>query len=313
MPPELPQPPTVVPWYRQRWFRIVLIIVGVMALIAAIVAATLAIVWNSRPEKALVDTATYALKTPGSYRVQSGSTNVTVEVNGQLYAARGTINDVPFEAVVNGNSTLYIKSSDIAKIYNLFMANSAPNAYAEIASRIASTFNNEWIQIDLANSPVNLPAVSNVSCGVASKNIFSTDSNSQQQIVGAYIEHPFFLIESSKSSDQSSYQLSVDRQKFDAFTESFATNGLVNATASCTDSVDAIQQFLAADTTITVVVSEPTHQLKQLTLTTPEKTSTVTADYSAAPIISIPTDAITIDQITSSAVQSVLLPFLRSQ
>ena len=307
MPPEVPL--VLVPWYRHRWFKLTLIVIGVIALIAAILAAVVVIIWNASPEKALFDSASYALNTPGTYHVKASNTDIRLDVNGRQYAASGTLNGMQIDAVVN-NSTLYIKSSDPQQLYTMFLASSVPGSLAPLVNSILPAFRDRWISVDLQNLSPKSANASAAQCGLDGKNILVADSNSRQQVATTYIMHQFLDIKSSSSSGRSTYQVSIDDKKFNDFYDSFAKTGFYQSLTSCSQATSTSVSRSLQGVSLGLTVDQSSHQLKSLSINQSGEVTDVTADYSAAPKITVPTGATSYDQISGTIVQSFLKSFL---
>ncbi len=302
--------PTDVTWYRRRWFKVAIISLVATVILASLVIGVLFVKWNASPEKALFDASEHALKTPGTYQVKAKNIDIKVDVNGQKYAASGTVDGAKIDVVISSN-TLYIKSPDLEKLYDMFLAESVPKLFQPQASSILPTLRDKWISMNLQSLPASSTTIANARCGFDGKEILAADNNSRQQVTGVYLAHPFLDINtSSLSPDATKYRLSVDDKKFSSFYESFSKTGFYQSLTGCPQTTATQNSSNLKDVVATVILTQSANQLKSFSVVRSGSTIDVTADYSKAPTITAPTTAVSYEQISNNILQSYLRPFL---
>ncbi|MDB5176992.1 MAG: hypothetical protein JWN75_660 [Candidatus Saccharibacteria bacterium] len=301
-----------VPWYRHRWFKLSALALGIIVVIAVIAAVILYTLWQSRPEKVFLDTANYALNTPATYKVTTAGTDIAVGVNNQQVVANGTFNNIPISAVFSEN-TLYIKSPQPEKLYDMYFAQSVPRAFEKTVTTMIANLKNHWISIDLYKMSSLNGTVGTARCGLQMGSQLTSSDVPRTQIGLLYATNPFM---NAKATDitpiQSTYHVSIDQTKLKAF---YAELTKLDAfkDQSCTQTSNS---FIANDLTgssADLVITRPDHHLKSATIHGSLSTTNIQVDYSKIPAITVPTDAITYDQIAGSILRSLLPAFLGAQ
>lgn len=303
--PLIPPPP---PWYRRRWVKLTAIIVAAVVIVVAIVAAVLLFVWNSSPQKALLDATTYALETPGTYHVTAASTDITFTSDNQKYAASGTVYGVPLDVVVLGD-TLYLKSSDPERLYDVFVNSSSTASVAPLAQNVLAAIKDRWISFNLFSSPVKSTGISATSCFVNGRDVLVHDGAARQQIAMTYLPHQFMTI---ATQNQSTYRVAFDGPKLSAFMTDIAKTNVYQSLPSCTQAIDPTHLPVPNGATATVTLNSK-HILSSLILNDHgAQIAKVTAKYGAVPAITTPSNALSMDQLTNTVFQSLAKSFFGS-
>ena len=188
MTPDLRSSVSLPPFYRRRWFkRLTIAIIGLLV-VAAAVALTLLMVWWNSPERALLSAVEHSVKIPGSYRVKSRATDLSITIRDQEYAATGTFNGIPVEAVQYG-SILNLKSSRPEQLYNLITGNDKDKPLPTILQAIIPTIANKWIAFDLDNVALKTQGALAMQCVFQEKESVAHDPSARQQWASTYFAH----------------------------------------------------------------------------------------------------------------------------
>lgn len=303
---DMPDVPVIehIPWYKRRWAAWAGIAATIVVLLAAIVSLIVLAVWNASPEKALLDAADYALKKPGTYQVRSGTgIDAIMRTDGSLYAVDGTLRGVPVSAVLD-DATLYVKSADPKRLYDMFVGPSASKTATALFGSILPNLKNQWISFSLQNSSDSAAFLNNIRCFADTRDIMvANDGRSRQQIQDTYLAHPFVTVTAKGGSR---YQLVVDSKKSAAFQKAFSGTNASNALDSCGQIMILLSGEKIAGATMTVTLSESRHILQTLSYGNKAAGAIeIAADYSKVDPITIPSNSIDISQIVGSLIESL--------
>jgi len=302
-----------VAWYRQRWIKIIGFVVALIITVAVIAACVLYALWQSRPERALLDAAQYAVNTPATYKITSPGTNLTAMVNDQRIAANGTFHDTPLSAVYTEN-TLYVKSPQPEKLYQAYFADSVPVVFETSVKSLLANLKDRWISIDLYKLPSSTGLSGSAKCGIETINQLTNGSAPEPQVALAYAANQFVDTKTIDSTPiQTTYRLSLNQSKLKTFyAEITKLDAYKNQICSSANNPALNGQF--ANATVDATVTRPDHHLRELLIhEASNKTTKVQVDYAKVPAISVPTDAVTYDQIAGSLLRSLLTSFIGSR
>lgn len=294
------------PWYRQKRVRIAGVVVAAVAAVAAIVAVVLFVAVQNSPEKALLDTANHALKTPGAYNVVGAGADMAVVYDGARFKADTMISGAPV-SIINDNSALYFRSSDPAKLLDLAGSANVSAAMQSTLQAILPTIKDRWIRIDAKDKSFKLPYVDDIRCAADSAKNLADGGGNWQQLTGAYVRNPFLVInKKAETQDSRTFDVTIDQTKLNNFNNRKEAVSQYEALASCQSATMPLDTLAASDgIKATVEIAKADHALKHLTVTDAAgKQMKVTADYTSVPTITVPDDSLGINQVVSLLAQS---------
>jgi hypothetical protein len=307
MPPEAPAPMTNSTWYRELGVKRTAIVAVTLLAIGTLIAITLLLLWRASPEKALLDAIDHVRTTPGTYVVKSPDMDTIVTVSGQQFAVAGKIRSVPIEMIVNGN-TVYARSPDPQAAYKTFMSSPTPKTTPFIDNILVS-LKDRWFTFNLQSLPIQSADIFTVRCLLDAKDIFVNSDVSRQQFGSAYLAHPFLSVKAGDSSvNQSVYTVTIDGTKRTEFYQSFAKSNLYQSLTNCSEKTDPFQNMNFQGVSMTATVSQPDHVLKTLQIHSEKSTTTVTADYLSVPKITMPSNAVSLEDIANK----IIAPYIPS-
>jgi hypothetical protein len=305
MAPELTAPITRVPLYHKRWFKRVVVAIVAALTVGALIAVILFLSWWNSPEKALLDAGDYMVKTPGLYHVSSRTMNLDVVIREYEYEAKGTLNGITIDAIYFGGN-LYVKSPDPDALYKFFMGVDDSAKIPTVVQSIIPTVKDKWISINLQNVTLGSQNVLRMKCISEEREAISHSPDARRQWAATYLAHRFMNITTTKQGDQSLYQLSINGSaRVDFFTALLKTS-FYQSLLSCSKDSDILQNVPSSKVFANITLSQPQHIPKSFVISpNTDITTTVTTNYLSVPDITIPTDAVSSDQLVIRYLQSI--------
>lgn len=310
--------PVAVPFYRRRWFLWTAGAIGALVITVCIAVFALLAMWRNSPESALLDALQYAVKTPGVYHVTTSGVDATVTVRDQRYGIKGTLKDVPIEAVLYGG-TLSVKSSQPDKLYDLLMANAKTNTQLQaIVRTIAATVKDKWISINLQSTKLQTGEAQSAQCLAQVRDSLANSPQGWQDLQPVYATHRF--VQASDPSGNN-YSVTLNGQKTVDFLNAFYETDFYQSLTDCgnlkTPTVSLLNKLqvtfsLSKEQTIrSVFVRQPKSALSEeraiqsVIVRQPNQPDIkITANYTDVPSVVVPTDAISLDRLLVRYLQS---------
>lgn len=288
------QPIIHIPWYRTRWFKRSLFGIVLLAIIAGGIAATVFTVWWNGPEKALLDAANYSLDHSGRYHVVAQKADVTVVVGEDKYSLEGTLDGVQLAAILDG-STLYVKSPEPVKLYQLLMG--ANGQLPAAAQTIATTVRDKWVAVNRDTVTLQAAGAQKMQCMVEEKESIATDPHARGQWRSTYLAHRFLSVQMAKKSNTTTYDVSVDTKTRQDFFAALLKTSFYQTLTNCSQTTDILSSIEGASPVAQVMLTSK-HVFQSATLNPRGQDPVhITASYSDVPKIVVPTDAMSLDQL----------------
>ncbi len=296
MSPDLQSPIPRPPFYRRRWFTVSIISILGVLLVMIIVALSLFFMWWNSPEKALIDVADYAARTPGSYTVTSHDTSLDVTIRDNEYAMSGTLSGVPLSAVLFGN-TLWLKSSEFDKVYNLFMNDGKNAPMPPVIQSIIPLANGKWISINLQTFALSGKDTQASQCIFQERQTVAHDPNARRQWAMTYIKYRFLDVLTTKKPTMTTYTVSINEKQRTGFFAALQKTGFYQSLTDCTKTTDILGN-LSGDP-IADITTKPGKRILQSLVIHPggADRTTITARYTDVPQISLPTDTVNAEDL----------------
>ena len=298
-PTETP-PVSAVPFYRRRWFLWTAGVIGALLITVCIAVFTLLAMWRNSPESALLDAMQYAVKTPGVYHVVADGVDATVTVRDQRYGVKGTVKNVPIEAVLYGG-TLSVKSSQPEKLYDLLMANAKTNTQLQaIVRTVAATVKDTWISVNLQSTKLQTGEAQSAQCLAQVRDSLAHSPQGWQELQPVYAAHRF--VQASDPSGNN-YSVTLNGQKTVDFLNAFYETDFYQSLTDC-GSLKTPAASLLNELQATFTLSKQ-RTIESVTVRQPNRSDIkITPNYADVPSVVVPTDAISLDRLLVRYLQS---------
>lgn len=300
-------------WYRNKWVKITAIALAAISVIITIAAVVTVVIWNGRPEKALIDSLDYALRQPGVYTINSTDLDGKLQIDGERYAADINFEGIPLSAVGNANM-LYLRTTEPEKILDKIVPKTSLGPFLPSIREVISSVKDKWLSINLQNQALEFPVLGQIYCATDIKDSLSNNSTARRAFAASYIANPFLGMRVTDTNNaRSVYELRFDDEKRLAFLHELEGGDFAEGLSLCQD----IRLPVLGDTTqasMTVEVTQPIHKLDKLTIKDKTgKVMKITADYSRSPLIVIPSDTVDMDKIANTVVSSMMRSYLQGR
>ena len=304
MTPESRAPIIISPWYRKRWFKRLAVVSILILAVVSIMAVAAAVIWQNSSERKLLDAANYAVKTPGVYHVTAQATDLNVTLRDQMYAASGTINGMPIDAIFY-SGMMYVKSPQPEKLYDFFMGSGKAGQLSIIARVLAPTIANKWISVNLSNITLESQNAQMIQCLSQEKESISHNPNARSQWASTYLGHRFLAISANKKPLTTTYQVSVNHKTRADFFASLQKTSFYQSLTTCSKDTDVLDSLGGISPAASVTLTN-NHILQSMIIGPRSKNPvTVTANYKNVPSILVPTDAIGVEQLIIHSIGSL--------
>jgi|GEM_PF-6738802 len=289
------QPIIHIPWYRTRWFKWSAFGAVLLAVIAIVAIAIFFALWWNGPEKALLDAANYSLEHDGKYHVTSKQSDLTVLVGDDKYEIDGTYDGLQLNAVLSGR-TLYVKSPDPAKLYQLLMATDASQIPTAVQT-IADSVRNKWIAINLDTVTLQAASAQHLQCFVEEKDSIASDTNARSQWRSAYLAHRFLSVKTTQKTTATTYDVSVDTKARQDFFAALLKTSFYQELTNCSQKTDILSSIEAVSPLASVTLTSK--HVFESAIFDPQSASPtkITASYSNVPQIALPASSTSLDQL----------------
>lgn len=293
-------------WHRNKWVRIAAIVVFGLIVTAIVAAMAFWALWNSRPEKALFDSIDYALSQPGAYHIKSKDADIRLWVNGQQYQADGVFSGIPVQFVGSAN-LLYIRSSNPQALADKITSVPKQGALASIITPELNNLKDRWISVNLQGQSFRPALVDQFYCTTNTRDALSGNTASRREAYAAYTTNSFLkLTKANENGDVSTYDVSFESSKYDSFAAELRNSELLDSSSGC-DSVELPDGKQLENVSVTLDITKAQHRIKKMTIHDNSNHDTVvTADYDAKHEITLPTDAIDMDQLLNGFFKSFI-------
>lgn len=289
-------------WPQTRRFKIIVISLVAVVTLVLLGILILYVRWQTSPEKAVLDAATYALHAPGTYHVTMQDSNFVVRVNEHKYGVEGKMSDTKFRAVVD-RDMLYVNFDDPTMLYELATPSGASDGLQEAIKKALADTRNKWVMIDIDNLASLSDAGRKIECTLTSKRYAGDKERPDSQIFMTYLNNQFLTTQTMGStSDTVTYRLDVDTAKLESFSRELTRTDFFRPLDDCQQTT---VQGLTGDTyTLDVEMEKSNQRLVSMVVHAGEaQVAEVTADYTSAPTITTPSEYIGIQKIVGKVLQ----------
>lgn len=299
------------PWYSSRWFRIVIVIVAAVSVIITFGIIIGFFIWNSKPEKVLLDALDHSLHQPGMYHIVSKTADINVWNDGRLTSADGIIDGVPMQAVSSANM-LYVKSSNPSELFAKVAPGTSFGSAQAVVDRLIATLENKWIAIDLQRQTISSRALTAVQCVIDAKATLAKNQSVSRELAGVYAKNPFLAITTTQTTDADiTHDISIDSATEKRFATQLKQQRFAQTLGSC-QQLEAVLPVSSGRATVTI--SKPHHTLRKLTAKDMSgNATTITTDYGPVPKISIPKETTDISQVSGQIFSSMIQSYLQGR
>lgn len=244
---------------------------------------------------------------------------LVLEVNGKELSLKAS-------GLVTDNGTVYFKDNIVSSIKEtLSILHQKLPAQAE---KHLKKIDGKWVKYSLADArKQDKKSANQLQCVIDAYKKYSKDDKAKHQISSVYKKHSFIIIDKEVKSQNGNfgYDVSVDDDKAEAFWKDFRETSFAKSVESCAPNVSssssdtyksAKKAKSKADATVTVWVSQWSHELRGVDIKTTDlkadsrsdKSYNVSAktviDFGKGSQVTIPSDAISAEEWASAISQS---------
>lgn len=301
-----------VPWYRQKWVRVVGIVAAAMLAVSAIAAAALFIVIRNSPQKVIADAIAYSLDSPGTYTIKSATLDGRLWLKNGQYRLAATYEGIPVDSISNANM-LYLKTSEPQKLFDKFAATGSFGALRPMVEEAVGAVRDKWLAVNLQTKSVSLPVLDQAQCAIEAKQQLA-NTKTRGEMASLFMQEGFIVIDSlSDTSGSVQYRLSLaaDSARTETFMREVRQSHFYRSLDACQGwsdtSLDHLRSIAAE-----VTINKPMRQMTKLVLKNSGKqVAQVTADYQTDFTIDIPQSTIDADQLVGGIFSSLLRSYLQ--
>ncbi|MFC2430895.1 MAG: hypothetical protein ACFNS6_00050 [Candidatus Saccharimonas sp.] len=244
---------------------------------------------------------------------------LVLEVNGKELSLKAS-------GLVTDNGTVYFKDNIVSSIKEtLSILHQKLPAQAE---KHLKKIDGKWVKYSLADArKQDKKSANQLQCVIDAYKKYSKDDKAKHQISSVYKKHPFIIIDKEVKSQSGNfgYDVSVDDDKAEAFWKDFRETSFAKSVESCAPNVSssssdtyksAKKAKSKADATMTVWVSQWSHELRGVDIKTTDlkadsrsdKSYNVSAktviDFGKGSQVAVPSDAISAEEWARAISQS---------
>ena len=244
---------------------------------------------------------------------------LALEVNGKELSLKAS-------GLVTDNGTVYFKDNIVSSIKEtLSILHQKLPAQSE---KHLKKIDGKWAKYSLADArKQDKKSADQLQCVIDAYKKYSKDDKAKHQISSVYKKHPFIIIDEEVKSQNGNfgYDVSVDDDKAEAFWKDFRETSFAKSVESCAPNVSssssdtyksAKKAKSKADATVTVWVSQWSHELRGVDIKTTDlkadsrsdKSYNVSAktviDFGKGSQVAVPSDAISAEEWASAISQS---------
>lgn len=295
-------PPQLKPWYKKRWVRVLGVLLLFMLGLSWLGSSVL-----SKPDATVLAAAEHALKTPGTYIVESTMAKGSLAVADNAISWTGTIEGIDADMMLTG-TTLYLKTPAPERIYALVAGGSANAQIASAIQSLQDQLRDKWIRVDLQNGQLGVQLTHTLQCVYEQKVALQQNESARGEWLHAFENTPMWVIRKSSGNDTTAvYQLLLDTTARATLSTQVKQTAYYQALAPCTGSIDLSQIAEGQWLNATVTLSEPAHVAQSIVVDLGKTgTMTITPNYQAPASVVLPTDAVSLDQLIINYIKSLL-------
>lgn len=295
MPPEISQQSEKPePWYNKGWLKMFSIVIIALIVLGSVAIAVLSVIWNFSQQKALFDAVDYAIQNPGVYKVVAGPNKLDITANRQRYAVTGDFSGLKVDFVIVGNS-MYVKTPDPNRLFESLVDQKVKGKLAKIKANLSKSMKNKWVKISLETPPIPSSFLSQINCATDAMDLLAHNPSAWSQLAFLFDQHKIFTV---SSPVKSTYTAEFDGKQVDNFYDDLIQTSSYRSLDNCVGviTIELIEKLQGGG--VTVALTQPGHYASTIDVEKDsEKVATIRAEYSGVPTVSVPQDAVSIDQI----------------